>query len=548
MATAVANAPTGGKAAAPVASRRDAEGVFRDVDGQVDWKHQEVDIEREGRRITLPAEPGPMPIDDAVAALLRLKKDEETLLDVREIIDCFPLEGAVAFNEAMRQIYGWASPTPKMGFFGPSNPDYISVQSDIDVWHQVPWGEFKIPNIENNVGLAAGRDDGKTQLIIYSSVRKRERGFLLELAALTRKLLRDHSIYRGKALHLRTDSEGKLAMERPPVFLDVRDANAADLILNRSVEQQVNTNIYALIEHTAKVKAAKIPLKRGVLLAGKYGVGKTMLTRIVAQKCIGNAWTFIMVDKSTDLKEALLFAKRYQPAVVFCEDIDRAMSERNDAANELLNTIDGIISKDTEIMVVLTTNHVENIEPAMLRPGRLDAVISVLPPDAEAVQRLIKLYSRSLLAEGETLDRVGETLAGNIPAVVREVVERSKLSMIANDHEQMTEEDLLISAGGMQGHLALLDRTKDEPTAGERLALALQEIVGSSGGGGGVDPKILDQAIAKDGNATRRLVKDGASKNAEAILQAGGAITGVRQKLDKTAGIVDAVAKEVGAG
>ena len=147
------------KTATPVRSTRGADGIFRDVDGNIDWTHQEVDIEREGTRITLPSEPGPMPIRSAISALERLAKDEETLLDVREDIECFPLEGAVAFNEAMRRIYGWASPTPKMGFFGPSNPDMISVQIDVDQWVQVPWGDFKIPNIENNVGLAAGRAD-----------------------------------------------------------------------------------------------------------------------------------------------------------------------------------------------------------------------------------------------------------------------------------------------------------------------------------------------------------------------------------------------------
>lgn len=534
-----------GEPAQLVRAQRDSSGVFRDVDGKVDWSHQEVDIERVGSRITIPADPGPMPLDDAIKALERLKKDEETLLDVRETIECFPLEGAVAFNEAMRRIYGWASPTPKMGFFGPSNPDMVSVQTDIDAWIQVPWGEFKIPNIENNVGLAAGRDDGKTQLIIYSSVRKRERGVLLELAALTRHILKEESVYRGKALHLKTDSEGRLAMERPPVFLDVRDAKAEDLILNRTVEEQINTNIYALIEHTQAVQRAGIPLKRGCLLAGKFGVGKSMTTRITANKCINNGWTFVMVDRASDLKEALLFAKRYQPAVVFCEDIDRAMKERNESANELLNVVDGIVSKDTQIMVVLTTNHVEMIEPAMLRPGRLDAVISVTPPDAEAVQRLIKLYSRSLLAEGETLDRVGEVLAGSIPAVVREVVERSKLAMIAHGNDRVKEEDLLVSAEGMTAHLALLDKPKDNPTASERLGKALTDLLG--GGIGGGDPAELEKQLSKDGNSTRRLVKDSASKILEGVSAAGGAVTNVKQKLDQVGGVVKDIAQEVGA-
>lgn len=532
---------------AKVQARRGDDGVFRDVDGNIVWDHQEVDIEREGSKIILPNEPGPMPLDAAIASLQRLQADEETVLDVHERIDCFPLEGAVAFYEAMRQIYGWASPTPKMGFFGPIAPDLLTVQVDVNKYVQVPWGEFKLPNIENNVGLTAQRHEGKTILILYGQVRKREKVFLMELAAKTRKILREDSIYLRKAIHIRTSETGELDLSNPPSFLDVMNVDEGELILNRDVEGVVKTNIYALIEHTAAVRRAGIPLKRGILLSGKYGVGKTMLSRISAKKCITNGWTFINVDSAKDLKEALLFANRYQPAVVFCEDIDRHMETRDDAANELLNTVDGIISKNTEIMVVLTTNNAEKIEPAMLRPGRLDAVISVSPPDAESVQRLIKLYARGLLAEGQTLDRVGEALAGNIPAVVREVVEKSKLSMIAYDRDVVLEEDLLNSYNGMTAHLALLDRNRDTRSDGDLLAESLRKVVGGSGAGGGADSTEINKLVQADGNNTRRLVKTEVSAATAAATQAGGAVSSVRQKLDKVGGTVDKIADEVGA-
>jgi transitional endoplasmic reticulum ATPase len=336
-------------------------------------------------------------------------------------------------------------------------------------------------------------------------------------------------------------------MTQPPRFLDVRGVVEDELILNRDVEGVVKTNIHALLEHTDRVRQAGIPLKRGILLSGKYGVGKTMLSRIVAKKCITNGWTFVNVDSAKDLKEALLFAMRFQPAVVFCEDIDRHMAERDEAANELLNTVDGIISKNTEIMVVLTTNNAEKIEPAMLRPGRLDAVISVSPPDAESVQRLIKLYARGLLAEGETLDRVGEALKGNIPAVVREVVEKSKLSMIAYGRGNVLEEDLLNSFGGMTAHLALLGREMDQKTAGDRLYDALRETISGTGAGGGAEITDIAKVVATDGNNTRRTVKQEVGQATAAATQAGGAVSSVRQKLDKVGGTVDKIADEVGA-
>lgn len=329
----------------------------------------------------------------------------------------------------------------------------------------------------------------------YTKAVKKERKVLKELAELTRQILAEESIYRGKALHIKGSHQ--LDMDNPPEFIDVRKVDLAQLVFNKDVQAQIDTSIYAVIKHTEAVRAAKIPLKRGVLLEGKYGVGKTLASRATAKLCVDNGWTFITVDRAEMLAEALAFARRYQPSVVFCEDIDRAMSERNDAANDLLNTIDGIINKNAEVMVVLTTNHIEKIETAMLRPGRLDAVITITPPDAEAVERLIRLYARGLLARGETLEEVGAELAGSIPSVIREVVERSKLAMISQGRDKLAESDLMISAKGMKAHMALLVRRPETPTVEQRLGEALGEIVRSATLG--FDPE--DVALHKESTA-----------------------------------------------
>ena len=443
---------------------------------RVKWDHEKVEIEREGTKIKLPAEPGPMPIDDAITALQRLKKDEETVADLHEVINGYPQECIVAFVKAMEYLYGWASPVPTPGFFGPQPPQFLSIQTDVDDYVQVPWGSFKIPGVEHPITTHANWDKRSPQLIIVGKARKKERAVLLELAAITRRFLIEGSIYRGKALHIKGEGS-KLDFNSPPQFIDVSKVDLDQLIMSRDVQLQIDTSISAVIRHTAKVRDAKIPLKRGVLLEGPYGTGKTLTSRMTAKLCVDNGWTFIAVDRAESLPIALTFAQRYQPAAVFCEDVDRATEERTDAANDLLNTIDGILTKDAEVMVILTTNHVEKINQAMLRPGRLDAVITVSPPDAEAVSRLIKLYARGLLADGETLEEVGAELAGNIPAVIREVVERSKLAMIAQGHAKLTESDLMISAKGMKAHMALLAPKGEKVNAEENLGRAVGRLL-----------------------------------------------------------------------
>jgi transitional endoplasmic reticulum ATPase len=156
-----------------------------------------------------------------------------------------------------------------------------------------------------------------------------------------------------------------------------------------------------------------------------------MLAAYMAHKAVESGGTFIYVPEAHEIVYALQLARQYQPAVVFCEDIDRvAAGLRTDSVNAIINTLDGVDTKDADIITMLTTNHVENINRAMLRPGRIDIGLSILPPGAEAVQRLIAHYLGTFADKSNDYTDVGKALAGRIPAVIREIVERSKLTFI----------------------------------------------------------------------------------------------------------------------
>jgi transitional endoplasmic reticulum ATPase len=147
--------------------------------------------------------------------------------------------------------------------------------------------------------------------------------------------------------------------------------------------------------------------------------------------------------------------------------------------NDILNTIDGVDMKRAEQIVVLTTNHVDRINRAMLRPGRLDAVISVLPPDAQAVTQLMRHYARGLLndATDESLQSAAKLLEGQIPSIVREVVERSKLAAVfrvgKGGDVTLVGEDLTVAAKGMLAHMKLLEEPKVDDRSDMEKAAAL---------------------------------------------------------------------------
>jgi SpoVK/Ycf46/Vps4 family AAA+-type ATPase len=443
------------------------------------WENRDVDIEHTGTKITLPGEPGPMPLRTAIAALERKALDEETELDVTEVLDAYPEDALVAFNAAMRQKYGWASPTPVMSFFGPIAPDLVTVLTGPKPGQavQVPMGQFTLPGVENPIMVRRSKLRGQPVLVVSGTVRKREAQVVKDLAELARSILKERSIYKGQAIRLKVNDEGVLETDTPPQFIDTTSIRPNELVLNPVELEQVEATLWAPIQNTEACVKHGIPLNRGVLLEGIYGTGKTMTAHVTSKVCVDNQWTYILLDDVRALKDALLFARRYQPAVVFAEDVDRVVAVRDQRGNDLLNTIDGVLTKDSQVITVLTTNHVEVLDRAMLRPGRLDAVISVRAPEAEAVGRLLRLYGRGLIGEAETLYEVSEYLAGNIPATIREVVERSKLSMIAHGREVVTEHDLLVAARGMEHHLQLLRDTPPQKSVEEQAGAAIGMLV-----------------------------------------------------------------------
>ena len=131
------------------------------------------------------------------------------------------------------------------------------------------------------------------------------------------------------------------------------------------------------------------------------------------------------------------------------------------------------------MMLVLTTNHIEKIDKALLRPGRFDAIISILPPDAETAIRLIKVHARDLLDDSVDLTEVSTIIEGWTPAAIREVVERAKMGMIQFNRTTLIGDDLLATADAMKRHIALLEEKEPEQTKEVIFYNAFLQMVGN---------------------------------------------------------------------
>lgn len=438
-------------------------------------------IVHHGEKMILPER---MSLDGAIDLLQRRKKYMEEEVTVAETFDVFPLDGAHAFDIVLTRKYGWTPAEATPGFFGPQPPKMIGVEVAPGVVKQVPWGRFSLPGVNGTVNCGASMKDGRVVFALNSTIKRTDEETIRGLFAELRKELALNSIYRGKAIKIRfRDDDGdKLAMPEPK-FLSVDDVDERMLVYPDAVQAAIETNLFTPIQRVADCKANGIPVKRGVLLGGTFGTGKTLAAKVASKLAVQAGVTYLYVPRADELADAIEFAKLYQdPAcVVFCEDIDRVTNgDRSVQMDDILNIIDGIDTKSSNILVVLTTNDLHSINPAMLRPGRLDAVIDVLPPDAPAVQKLLRVYGGDAIAPETDLTDAAALLDGAIPAVIAEVVKRAKLAQLRRQKpgekvSQLSSDSLAEAALTIQAQVKLLypDAAEPKPT----LDKALTDIV-----------------------------------------------------------------------
>lgn len=438
-------------------------------------------IEFKGTKITLPADPERMDYDRAIETLVHIRDEQNQTVSFLEYIDAFPSDGLVAFKRAIDEIQGYARQQATQFLFWRIPPKMETVEIGFGETVQVPVGKLAISGIPGDISASPTTDPrGVPVLAIHGEVKKMDLFKIQRLVNRTREIVKEASIYKGKAIKLVTKENGDMDITSKPKFINTKNIHPEQLVLNENELRQVELSIWTPIINTDACIQHKIPLKRGVLLEGPYGCGKTMTATVTAKKCEENGWTFIMLENVLGLKQALEFARRYEPAVVFAEDVDRAVAVRDERGNDILNTIDGVLSKDSQIMTVLTTNYVEKLQPAMLRPGRLDAIISIREPREEAAEKLLRSYGQGLIAMNEDISKAAAETAGSNPAFIRETIERAKIAMIMERRQQVTCQDILDATLGMKAHIELLKPKPVELSDAEKLGQILLRSVGKN--------------------------------------------------------------------
>ncbi len=162
-----------------------------------------------------------------------------------------------------------------------------------------------------------------------------------------------------------------------------------DIVIGDSVKTLLKEDLHSFWQREQWFRERKFPYRRGYLLHGPPGNGKTSAIRAMMTEHSLNAYTLRFFDPTVD-DEALdaLFEKaaRHCPAIVLLEDIDRAFPKGESrckiSLQHLLNCLDGVATEEG-IVIVATANEPANLDPAILRrPGRFYRLVPFLNPDA----------------------------------------------------------------------------------------------------------------------------------------------------------------------
>lgn len=208
-----------------------------------------------------------------------------------------------------------------------------------------------------------------------------------------------------------------------------------------------------------------IKAPKGVLLYGPPGTGKTLLARALASNINGTFLKVVasaIVDKyigesARIIREMFGYAKDHQPCVIFMDEVDAIggsrFSEGTSADREiqrtlmeLLNQLDGFESLGA-VKIVMATNRPDILDPALLRPGRLDRKIEIPLPNEASRLEILKIHANSITKRGDIdYESVVKLADGFNGADLRNICTEAGLFAIREDRDYVLEEDFMKAA------------------------------------------------------------------------------------------------------
>ncbi len=221
-----------------------------------------------------------------------------------------------------------------------------------------------------------------------------------------------------------------------------------------------------------------VELPRGILLFGPPGTGKTIFARALAKELslpfinfkTENLYHQYLGMSGRLFEAAIRLAEQMAPCILFIDEIDkfgRRGQAHDSASEETRRVFNQVLSwlgrKERKSILVGTTNTPEQLDPALIRPGRFDCLVPFLYPDAAARRQILEIHlgltgafprAPALAISGAELDQLLQTLVaqteGMSGAELEELVKRAKSRGFNSERQELLPEDFLKTLEGFR--------------------------------------------------------------------------------------------------
>jgi transitional endoplasmic reticulum ATPase len=232
-------------------------------------------------------------------------------------------------------------------------------------------------------------------------------------------------------------------------------------------------------------RAAGIKPSKGILLHGPPGTGKTLLAKAVATESNAN---FISIkgpeliskwvgESEKHIRDIFKKANQVSPSIIFFDEFDSISKSRgsgvgNDSSekvvNQLLTELDGVEELEN-VIIIAATNRKDLIDPALLRPGRIEAHVELTIPDAETIEKIFEVHTREMpLEKSVSLKKLGKKAKGWNGAEIESACRRAGLNAIKRNYKETDAKKIKITSKDFNEAIKEISKTINKPLKEEK--------------------------------------------------------------------------------